>query len=183
MIPLPRISERLVAQPNRIAHLSHIGGYSATNRLPEQVIFHIDEAWEEMILPVPAHAYQEGVGPGEPLLMEEQLVEINEAAARGDLEVVTRLVQTGVDVDSIDQYGETPLHRAAWEGHDEIVKFLLNNGADVNARTGYGKTPLHRAAWRGHLHVIRFLLENGAEPQSTNQEGRHPFALCGKARA
>ena len=38
------------------------------------------------------------------------------------------------NVNSLDEYGRTPLHEATWSGDDDVVRLLLNHGADVHAR-------------------------------------------------
>lgn len=100
---------------------------------------------------------------------------INESAARGDVEVVRRLLDGGEVVGNRDQYDETPLHRAAWEGHLDVVALLVERGADVNARAGAGKTPLHRAARQDHADILRLLLACGADPHATTDSGDTPL--------
>lgn len=39
----------------------------------------------------------------------------------------------GVDVNSKDSAGMTPLHEAAWHGHSEICKVLMSKGTDPDA--------------------------------------------------
>lgn len=90
------------------------------------------------------------------------------AAMNGRLEQAQALLKKGVDVNSKDVSGETPLMRAAWGGHLQVAKLLLEKGADVNAETKTGKTALRAAlsnAWmgRGQLEVAKFLKDNGAK--------------------
>ncbi|MFI4956613.1 MAG: ankyrin repeat domain-containing protein [Gammaproteobacteria bacterium] len=57
---------------------------------------------------------------------------INEAAAKGHLDMLKLLVQAGADVNSGKKDRKfTPLMRAAEEGHAEIVDFLMEKGADI----------------------------------------------------
>jgi hypothetical protein len=71
-----------------------------------------------------------------------------EAIKEGNLTEVTKIVNTGIDINSIDQEGETPLHIALIDGRFKIAKYLINKGADVNARCNTGATPL--------IHAVRF---------------------------
>ncbi|MBI3833827.1 MAG: ankyrin repeat domain-containing protein [Planctomycetes bacterium] len=66
---------------------------------------------------------------------------LHEAATKGDIARVTKLLDSGAQVDAID-HGKTALHVAAAAGHDEIVKLLLDRGANVNAKDSDGHTPL-----------------------------------------
>ena len=49
------------------------------------------------------------------------------AADRGDIEVVTSLLDAGVMPDGVDEDNETPLHKACFKGHLAVVKFLLDS--------------------------------------------------------
>ena len=59
---------------------------------------------------------------------------IHLASAAGDVNQVQLLISSGVDINSRDSSGNTPLHLAARRGHKEIVEILLDKGAEVNPR-------------------------------------------------
>ena len=54
------------------------------------------------------------------------------ACARGDLNVVEKLVDSGVDVNSSDQNHMTALHYAAMHTRDDVIKSLISRGAEVD---------------------------------------------------
>ena len=60
------------------------------------------------------------------------------AASDGHLASVQRFVAEGVDIDSQDDNGYSPLHAAASYGHLELMQWLLDNGAKVDARDAEG---------------------------------------------
>jgi ankyrin repeat protein len=63
-----------------------------------------------------------------------------------------------VNVDSKDNFGQTPLSWAARNGHETIVKLLFKTGKiDVDSKNGSGQTPLSRAAEKGHEAVVKLL--------------------------
>mgnify|MGYP006340490583 FL=1 len=76
------------------------------------------------------------------------LVPLNDAVKRGDLEAVTALLAAGAFPDGRDETGFTPLMHAARDGHTHIAQALLAAGADVN-RLGYLQRfyPLDFAEW------------------------------------
>jgi len=78
-----------------------------------------------------------------------------EAATRGDLEVVTSLLDKNRSLArEKDESGATALHYAALRGHRGVVELLFQRGADVNSRDGqYRATP---AGW-----AIEYLREMG----------------------
>ena len=68
------------------------------------------------------------------------------AAARGQRETVSFLLDGGASVSAVDNgFGRTPLHWAAYYGHTETASLLLERGADLDAQDKDGFTPLHVA--------------------------------------
>lgn len=60
-------------------------------------------------------------------------------------ELVIWLVEQGLDVNTPDYYGRTPLYTHATLGRD-TVKLLFELGGDIQKPDTYGSTPLHTAA-------------------------------------
>ena len=86
-----------------------------------------------------------------------------EAAKRGDLEGVERLLDAGADVNYQDGGDYTALMGAASRGHNAIVERLLTAGADVHLEDEYGKTALKWAVHRGCAGAVKRLLAAGAK--------------------
>jgi truncated hemoglobin YjbI len=98
------------------------------------------------------------------------------AAGAGCLELVTWLLRHGIDPDTQDSGGHTPLYRAANECASgtgpEIVRALVAAGADVNACGGVTRsTALHMAARRGFAGIARALLDCGAAVEAQDRKG------------
>lgn len=85
-----------------------------------------------------------------------------EAAARGDLLTVKRLVSGGADLNDRWERSGTALMVAAEKGHAEVVEYLLSKGADVNGADDYRGSPLTSAACSAHPEIMRILIEHGA---------------------
>ena len=103
---------------------------------------------------------------GTPLLAQEKLTPENlwEASREGNLEKVTQIIESGVDVNSKTEYGSTALFYACDRGHKELVKFLLDQGADPNAKdTFYNATPLTWAQSKSHNEIMGMLFTAGAK--------------------
>jgi ankyrin repeat protein len=77
----------------------------------------------------------------------------------GHVQVVVELLGHGADIESKDNTGNTPLHRASGEDHLLVVKALLSSGADLLAANNQGKLPIHRAVYRGNSEVSKCLLQ------------------------
>jgi ankyrin repeat protein len=85
------------------------------------------------------------------------------AASAGNADTVRNLlVSPDVDVNGIDDQGNTALMEAARFGHDEVVTALLTAKTDVKIKNKEGKTALMLAAEGGHDETVRALTQAGA---------------------
>jgi ankyrin repeat protein len=57
------------------------------------------------------------------------------------LEAVKAIVAMGVDVNAVNEDGETAMHKAAFTGATNVVQYLADNGAEVDVRNNNGETP------------------------------------------
>ena len=96
------------------------------------------------------------------------------AAKKGDLREVSRLIDSGVQVDTVNEDHQTALHVASGHGHLEVVQFLSNHGANINKQDKYGFTPLHWACSSGRTNTITFLKEK-ADVNKQDQDGMTPL--------
>ena len=84
------------------------------------------------------------------------------AASAGNADTVRSLLASpNVDVNGIDEHGNTPLIQAARSGHDEVVTALLLAKAEVGTKNNEGKTALMLAAEGGHDQVVSILTQAG----------------------
>ena len=104
-----------------------------------------------------------------------QAEDIWTAARTGDIESIKEFLSRGVQVDSRDESGATPLSMAALTGEVETAKFLFSKGADVNARNNENNTSLHGAAFLGQVDVVKLLLEQGADRNARNDRRETPL--------
>ena len=69
----------------------------------------------------------------------------------------------------VNQPGWSALHYAATGTEASLVRLLLEKGADVNAASPNGSTPLMMAAQYGSEDSVKLLLAAGADPKRRNQ--------------
>lgn len=85
------------------------------------------------------------------------------AAKKGYLPTVKRLLYNVEDINETSDAGKTPLCCAAANDQCLVVDYLLRQGADVNKAGTDGLTPLHAASKRGYAGVVASLLRSRAD--------------------
>ena len=133
---------------------------------------------------------------------------IHDAAMYGNLAGVQAELDKGVDVNTKNYFGETPLDMTLWlndesktadlirnhggktskelialsdavrTGNIEDVKKHLSAGADVNEKDMYEDTPLYEAVKLGYKEIAELLLANGADVNVKNDDGWVPLHMA-----
>src|SRR5262249_31761364 len=86
-------------------------------------------------------------GMGAPLAATEDTIE---GASKGEpIDAVKLFVQSGADVNAVNDQGFTAMHYAAQTGRNAIVEFLASKGAKLDLKNKAGKTPLDLAMTPG----------------------------------
>jgi uncharacterized protein len=92
--------------------------------------------------------------------------ELFNAVKHNDIQSVQSLLKSGVEVNVLDEAGQTPLMWATERKNIGMAKLLIDKGANVNAvglRVASGATALSLAAINGTAPLVRFLIERGAD--------------------
>ncbi|WP_265021297.1 ankyrin repeat domain-containing protein [Wolbachia endosymbiont (group A) of Icerya purchasi] len=117
-----------------------------------------------------------------------------QAAKKGDINEVRRLISEGADVNAYDGSQGNSLYWAVKNDHSDIAKVLLDNGATFIAydssrerhvlskyekvEAEHCKVSLHLAARLGNLEAVKDLLEKGADINAQNDKGENPLHLA-----
>jgi hypothetical protein len=108
--------------------------------------------------------------------------EMLDAAGKGDLELITKLLKENPDLALCkDEGGETPLLAAADKDNKDLIVLLLSYKADVNAKNALHETPLHAAAYAGHKDIVEVLLARGAIVNTSSLRGVTPLHYAAEA--
>src|SRR3954452_22884385 len=95
--------------------------------------------------------------------------EFTEAVKAGNLPEVRRLIEAGVDVNTADGKGLTPLMHAY--DNDALLRLLLAHGAEPNVTSFREGSPLMLVSYDGNLERMAMYLEAGADVNLAMPEG------------
>jgi ankyrin repeat protein len=98
------------------------------------------------------------------------------AAEFGCLEALAWLLDLGTAPNILNDFAETPLHRAAEWNHAACVEALINHGANATQENHTQGQPIHAAE---SVEVIRLLVElGGADVNAVAGAGEWPLQLA-----
>ena len=94
------------------------------------------------------------------------------ACCDGQVDLVKILLDTGTDLNIVDDFKDSSLHAAVY-GHcnPKTVQKLIDHGARVNAVNKDGATPLLLACSRAQMESVRLLLKANADLDITYADG------------
>ncbi len=98
-----------------------------------------------------------------------------QSAEKGDRNAVALFLSSGVDIDTRDEHGWTPLMISTFNGKEEVAIFLILNGADVHPKDTAGYGPLHWAAFNGYSNIVKLLVEKRANVNGRSNHGWTPL--------
>ncbi len=93
------------------------------------------------------------------------------ASEMGNIEIMIMLWVKGIDINSRNEDGFTPLMFAANAGQLKAVKFLLDNNAKINQTSNDGVTALMLAAINKHNTIVETLVDHGADISKSTIQG------------
>jgi ankyrin repeat protein len=89
--------------------------------------------------------------------------------------IVRKLLESGINPDSTNAIGETPLFRAAERGHLESIKVLLEFKAKIDKVDNRYRTPLMAASENGKSQSVEVLLKSGVDVNKTTNTEWSPL--------
>jgi uncharacterized protein len=106
------------------------------------------------------------------------------AAEAGDGARAETLLASGVDINSRDKRGFTPLMYAAANDRVETIALLVRRGADVNARSDIGETAVICAIryGRGKPETLKALIDAGANVNVVMSDGGTALSWANKKK-
>lgn len=100
------------------------------------------------------------------------------AAISGNSTEIKKMIEGGVDINTRDNTGATPLLRASLNGHLDVVDALIKAGADVNLQDSDGLTPIWSASENGYSDIVKALIRADANVNISDNYGVMPLAIA-----
>ncbi len=96
-------------------------------------------------------------------LTDDESVEFTGAVGEGNLAIVKKYVESGVDVNDT-YFAWPPLLMAAAKNQLEVVKYLAEHGANLDFAHPINKmTAFHHAAYNNNAEMVKYLAAKGAD--------------------
>lgn len=107
---------------------------------------------------------------------------LHSATEMGNVSIITALIAAGANVESIDEYGQRPIHIAAASGDLDVLSLILNY-AYIDSREGNGigsrgNTALHYAAAEDSSNLTQLLINTGATINIKNNFQETPLHIA-----
>ena len=101
------------------------------------------------------------------------------AAIKGNIEIISLLIENGVDVNCLNNINQNVLHSAA-QGRCAVslIYFYLKFNMDLNYKDSNCSTPLHLACFYGAESCVNFLISWKCELNDQDLEGYTPLHLA-----
>lgn len=96
---------------------------------------------------------------------------IHIAAQSTNPEAVAVLVESGANLDAVNNEKLTALHYAALVASFEIAECLVNASANLNLQDHIGQTPLHYSVIQKQERITRLLMRRNADPNILTFDG------------
>jgi ankyrin repeat protein len=109
-------------------------------------------------------------------------ISLHEAAKHGCIEVVSSLLEHGVDIESKNEMGGTALFSAA--NHPEVISMLLAHNANLHAaiKSKNNKSVLHHYVSIGCIDGVYVLLNSGCNIEQVDTNGETALHYAAKEK-
>ncbi len=101
-----------------------------------------------------------------------------EAIFKEDLKQMQRFLDEGVDINTRNEEGETPLMIAITYEMEDAVAFLLARKADMNTEDIHGRTPFLLAIEEQNKSIIQAFLDHGVDIHAECTKGYTPIMIA-----
>ncbi|XP_038890562.1 ankyrin repeat domain-containing protein EMB506, chloroplastic [Benincasa hispida] len=103
-------------------------------------------------------------------------------ALSGQIIPMDKLLESGFDIDSVDEDGFSALHKAIIGRKDAVIGHLLRKGASPHITDKNGATPLHYAVQVGAKQIVKLLIKYKVDVNVADSDGWTPLHIAIQGR-
>lgn len=101
-------------------------------------------------------------------------------AREGNTEELADFIDHGLDVNSLDESGNSLLMLAAYHGRTDTVTYLLDHGADPDICNARNQSPIAGALFKGETEIVAALKKAGADLDAGTPSAREAAKMFGQ---
>jgi len=110
-----------------------------------------------------------------------RMTNLAKAAFHGSVDTALELIQNGADLNTVDDDGNTALHRAAWFKLETLAEKLISKGCDPKIQNKWGEIAAHWAAKCWNTHLLSLLKHEISLLSARNVDGVTPFIVASQS--
>ncbi|KAK6913152.1 Ankyrin repeat [Dillenia turbinata] len=138
---------------------------------------------ERLLDPEELAILQQNEGPNIAKISTEKWSPLHTLALSGQIPHMDKLLEHGVDINSVDKDGLTALHVAIIGKKEAVISHLLRKGANPHVRDQDGATPLHYAVQVGAVQTVKLLIRYKVDINAEDDEGWTPLHIAVQSRS
>ncbi|XP_030531110.1 ankyrin repeat domain-containing protein EMB506, chloroplastic [Rhodamnia argentea] len=162
-----------------VAGLSSGVGVSSSDKYEEELVKEV----EQLLGPEERAVLRDNPTPNLAKISTSKWNPLHTFALAGQIPFMDKLLENGLDIDTVDEYGLTALHRAIIGKKEAVISHLLRKGADPRARDQDGATPLHYAVQVSAMQTVKLLIKYKADVNVADNEGWTPLHISMQSRS
>ncbi|XP_042497976.1 ankyrin repeat domain-containing protein EMB506, chloroplastic [Macadamia integrifolia] len=137
---------------------------------------------EQLLGPEEREIFQQNESPVLSKISTAKWSPLHTLALSGQIPFMDKLLDQGVDIDTVDKDGYTALHKAVIGKKEPVISHLLRKGANPHVRDRDGATPLHYAVQVGAMQTVKLLIKHKVDVNIADNEGWTPLHVAIQSR-
>ncbi|XP_023874285.1 ankyrin repeat domain-containing protein EMB506, chloroplastic isoform X3 [Quercus suber] len=137
---------------------------------------------EQLLGPEERAILQQNVKPNLGKISTAKWSPLHTLALSGQIPFMDKLLENGLDIDTVDKDGLTALHKAIIGKKEAVISHLLRKGADPHVKDRDGATPLHYAVQVGAIQTVKLLIKYKVDVNVADNEGWTPLHVAIQSR-
>ncbi|XP_010528274.1 PREDICTED: ankyrin repeat domain-containing protein EMB506, chloroplastic [Tarenaya hassleriana] len=137
---------------------------------------------EQLLEPEEMAILQENALPNLQKISTNKWKPLQTLALSMQMHYMDKLIANGLDINDVDKFGLTALHKAIIGRKEAVISHLLRKGANPHVKDRDGATPLHYAVQVGAMQTVKLLIKYNVDVNVSDNEGWTPLHIAVQSR-